>query len=206
MNVSNRIKCNLRAIIQNPKIVASERLSPSPTTEQNIELNNAMPARTCLIGQTFGKLKVTHDAGSRKSVAQSLCLCECGRVVKVDNRSMLQGHTKSCGCSKFTDPHRLRHGHARKDAMSKTYTCWSSMIQRATNPKSKDWIHYGGRGIGVCARWLKFDNFLADMGPKPYGLTIERKDNDVGYCPENCKWDTWSNQLKNRIRKVKGPA
>lgn len=79
-----------------------------------------------------------------------------------------------------------------------TYTCWLLMRQRCNNPNCRAYPDYGGRGIKVCKRWNSFENFLEDMGTSPKGLTIERKDNDGDYTPDNCIWITQADNNKNK--------
>lgn len=95
----------------------------------------------------------------------------------------------------------VTHGHgSAKNGRTPTYNTWMNMIQRCTNANAPGYKHYGGRGITVCERWLKFENFLADMGERPEGLTLDRIDNDGNYEPGNCRWATCEQQNANRRR------
>jgi hypothetical protein len=85
-------------------------------------------------------------------------------------------------------------------SISRTYASWASMRSRCLNSKSLRYKDYGDREITVCKRWRVFKTFLLDMGEKPDGLSLERKDNDKGYCLDNCKWATPTEQMNNTRR------
>jgi hypothetical protein len=107
------------------------------------------------------------------------------------------------------NPVRLRHGYSTRKNTNRVrpeYYIWNSMLQRCENPKAKQYEDYGGQGIAVCERWHLFDNFLADMGPRPDGkhssgramYTLERKDGNSDYSKENCVWATYKDQSLNK--------
>lgn len=150
------------------------------------------------IGQRFNRLVVVERAGKNKWGATIFrCQCDCGNETRSSSQSLLNGDSQSCGCLRREKFLQLNTSHLH--SRTPIYRVWSSIIQRCTNPNNQKWTDYGGRGITVCERWLKFEYFLADVGERPNNrLTLERKDNDLGYCKENCKWATRKVQMNNR--------
>ena len=143
-----------------------------------------------ITNQRFGRLVALRLVGRNPvSVGIWLCQCDCGNIKKVLLSNLRAKHgTISCGCA------RRFHGKHK----TPEYVAWVSMLQRCNNPQSPSFHHYGGRGITVCERWLKFENFLADIGPRPSPeLSLQRINNDLGYFSENCKWATRKEQASN---------
>ena len=114
--------------------------------------------------------------------------CFCGNEFRARTADINAGKYKSCGCLKIK--HNL-HNH-------RLYNTWYQMINRCTNPKNKSYKDYGGRGIKVCERWIKVENFIEDMYPTfEEGLTLDRENNDLGYSPDNCRWVLRNIQSRN---------
>lgn len=156
-----------------------------------------MGPRKNLTNQVFGRLTAirysNHEQGTRPLW---ICKCSCGKEISVIPASLINGKTKSCGCLKRTA--RKTHGAVIGGRATKTYAIWSAMRQRCENPKCKGYSNYGGRGIKVCPRWIKYENFLADMGEKPEGKSLDRfPNNDGNYEPGNCRWATSKEQMNN---------
>lgn len=154
--------------------------------------------RIDLVGQRFGKLLVLklYDINKwRNSVW--LCRCDCGQIKTIQHSHLKSGAIVSCGC--FNMEKSLKHGHAKNGKSSKIYMAWDAMHQRCTNSKTENFNRYGGRGIRVCVRWKKFENFLKDMGEPPTQQhSINRIDNDGNYCKSNCEWALPKRQARNK--------
>lgn len=124
--------------------------------------------------------------------------CECGRIALV--RYLGKGRLRSDSCPACAAERKVKHGLAD----TPIYKVWQEMRNRCQNPNAQSYENYGGRGIKVCKRWEDFASFYADMGDRPKGLTLERKNNDGDYKPSNCIWATRRVQNRNsrNVRKV----
>jgi hypothetical protein len=156
-----------------------------------------------LLNQRFKRLLVIKRAENNKDGgARWICRCDCGNIINTAAHTLLKGHSGSCGCLRRDNIVAAvkRHGLY----LSREYQCWQNMIARCYRPRHESYCRYGARGIRVCHRWRKsFLSFYLDMGPRPAGMygkyaaySIERKNNDLGYSPDNCVWATRLDQMK----------
>lgn len=153
-----------------------------------------------LTGKKFGRLTVLELLPKRKKHREWLVVCDCGKKLSVMGSNISYGTSKSCGClfKELLTKRNLKHGHARKNKISKTYNSWYGMFGRCYSKKNNMYRSYGARGIRVCKRWNKFENFLKDMGVRPENTSIGRINNDGNYTPKNCRWENTKQQARNK--------
>lgn len=140
--------------------------------------------------QKFGKwLVINRGENGTNNRVRWICECECGRKQLIYSSNLTTGNTSRCRfCLNIT------HGKTDKPI----HNSWRGMVERCTNPKSKYYKYYGGRGINICERWKIFENFFEDMGDIPLAMTLDRIDVNQGYFKENCRFITQKEQMKNR--------
>lgn len=155
-----------------------------------------------LTGNRFGRYLVIGYAGKPDGrIHRWLCRCDCGTERTVVRGSLINGDSRSCGCAKpeATRVAATRHGHAGRGRETGTWRSWRSAVYRCHDPKSISYPRYGAVGIFVCDVWrYSFETFLADMGERPAGTSIERIKSDRGYEPGNCRWATSKEQGRNQ--------
>ena len=164
-------------------------------------LNNLSARGFDLTGKRFGRLVVIGAANEGHTRTKYWrCACDCGNIKNVKHAYLLKGSTTSCDCrwqeikDNVKNVATVTHG-CESDPL---YPTWRNMMNRCYDPKDPRYHTYGARGITVCERWHDVRNFIADMGARPPGLTLERKNNDAEYSPENCCWATRTAQIRNR--------
>lgn len=174
-------------------------------------MSSALPYRpgmTDPVGRQFDRLFVLAELGAirRRGHAdrQFLCVCDCARQTIVSLSGLRTRHSRSCGC--LQREHAAETGRSkRRHGMSKhaTYRLWQGMLNRCRNPEVDAFENYGGRGISVCDRWLIFEHFLADIGPRPSSQhSLDRENNDGNYEPSNVRWATATEQARNQRSSV----
>jgi len=160
-----------------------------------------MPKIKELTGNRYGRLTAKNQDGrSNDGKVLWSCLCDCGKKSTVRSSDLIAGKVVSCGCLHRENiaGRNFKHGKSK----SKTYKVWAAMIQRCANKNNINFYNYGGRGIGVCDRWLDFSSFFADMGDAPKNLSIERNDVNGHYELGNCKWATMKEQQNNKRNNI----
>lgn len=148
-----------------------------------------------LTGIKHGRLTPIERIGkTNHGVTLWRCICECGKETTTQQGSLRNGRAKSCGC--YAQEKRLTHGRSRTS--DPTYQSWNHMKDRCRNKNHVAYPRYGGSEVTVCDRWLDFDNFVADMGNRPLGTTLDRLNRQGNYEPGNCAWKTPKEQANNR--------
>lgn len=149
------------------------------------------------INEVFGRVRVLYivekEVGKDTKV---MCRCMCGNEKEIILNQLRRGRTQSCGCLRREVMSKRQTTHGLSG--TETYSAWNHMMDRCYNRLNDNYRYYGGRGIQVCERWFRFENFLIDMGKKPIKLTLERINTNGDYCPENCKWATMKEQNNNK--------
>ena len=191
---TTRVLC--RCVCGTERPVAVDALAKGGSRSCGCQSNGKHPLRRRAdnpylpAGATFARLTLLEAA--IRSTDMVLCRCECGSEVRRNAATLKSGNTKSCGC------YRKKHGLSGHPL----YYLWTGIVQRTTNPDCKSYPDYGGRGVGLCERWQGLPdgllNFAADVGERPPGTTLDRKDNDRGYEPSNVQWATAKQQSNNK--------
>lgn len=161
--------------------------------------------RIDLTGRVFGRLTVKERIVPPKGRTLFVCACECGNEVTVNGSDLQTGNNVSCGC--FRAEHigavNYKHGAAAKGDLTGAYRSWRTMRDRCYNEDNNRFYAYGARGIKVCDRWRdSFENFFADMGERPEGMSLDRINVDADYSAENCRWASKTEQARNQRTNV----
>jgi hypothetical protein len=154
-----------------------------------------------ITGLTFGSWTVVGATDSASRQKRWLCRCVCGTQREVVGTSLRSGASTNCGCKRREHVGNINRSHGA--SRTAEYRVWKHMHARCSDPADKRYENYGGRGIRVCARWNRFDGFIADVGPRPSAAhSIERLSVDGDYEPANVIWATAPEQARNKTTTV----
>jgi hypothetical protein len=176
--------------------LATRELEPVAMNPRIVDLTGRRFGRWIVLGLTGGNTTLVNG----HYVAIWSVRCDCGALGSVQRTSLMRGRSRSCGCLRLemSSARKLTHGHTAGHVRTTEYVIWSGIHQRCGDPRSAAYESYGGRGITVCARWHDFASFLADVGPRPPGLSLDRFPNkDGNYEPGNVRWATPREQMNN---------
>lgn len=170
---------------------------PAKTNSQKVFIGKVINGNRFkdISGHRYGRLVAIKRVGTKFKSPLWEALCDCGNKKLATTRELNSQEIRSCGCLQIES--RIKHG-CTIGGPSKLYSVWIAMKDRCFNSKNVNYHHYGGRGITVCKRWKNSVSiFIKDMGPRPLGMTVERRNNSGNYCPSNCYWATQAVQRKN---------
>ena len=157
-----------------------------------------MGKREDLSGQKFHRISVLHESIPKTSPIKYECLCDCGARLTVRGTALKSGNTKSCGClqRELVQLRATSHG----ESNTTLYKIFTSMRARCNTPSASAYSEYGAKGISVCSDWDSFEVFKEWASSNGYkeGLSIDRKESNKGYFPENCRWVSRTIQSRNR--------
>jgi len=163
-----------------------------------------------LSGKKFGMLTAISRVEGHKKHTRYNVVCDCGKAKEVAGLGMFSGRIKSCGCNPGNKGKNITtHGLSRENSKpTRLYRIWCLLRSRCSNPNDSRYEGYGGRGIAVSEEWDDYTAFHKWAMTHGYrdDLTIERKNNDFGYYPDNCTWATWRDQSRNKRSTIYTPA
>lgn len=191
---TGRVTWLCRCVCGTEKEYLAGNLIPGQNSSCGCSLNNDLSK------QKFGRLQPICRRPNIGIRTIWLCKCDCGVEKEIPAASLTSGRTKSCGCLRKEVSSKQSRTHGL--AGTPEYSSWNHMMVRCSDTSADNYKRYGGRGIAVIKRWHKFENFLKDMGPRPEGMSLERRKNDKGYSKANCCWATASEQMRNRRNSI----